>query len=131
VGRIKTIMVGEFEEAFRRSWEPVVLMGDALPSFTKSIPARCIIVSGEISSRELYRLHRTSGRLVGGIDVYRDSPDDPVALNKDWYAVVASSDDPAILLVDGPLKDSEHWLDEIPQRYACAEIVGALTNAKD
>ena len=29
----------------------------------------------------------SSGVLIGGIDVYRNAPDDPVELNKDWYPV--------------------------------------------
>jgi hypothetical protein len=131
MGRVKEILISEFEEVFQRNWEPVVLVGDALPGFTKSIPACCIIASGEISFSGLYSSQRTRGRLVGGIDVYRHSPDDPVPLNKDWYAVVASGDNPSVLLVDGPLKDSEHWLGEIPQRYARAELVGSPKRTKE
>lgn len=130
MGKIKTLVVAEFEEVFERGWRPVVLVGEALPGFTKSIPAHCIIASGELSSAELYSSYRVSGRLVGGIDVYRDSPDDPVPLNKDWYAVVACTDRPSVLLVDGPLKDGEHWLDKIPERYAQAEIVGSPRKSK-
>jgi hypothetical protein len=61
--------------------------------------------------------------LIGGIDVYRNSPDDPVALNKDWYAVVTIADTDSMLLVRGPVHDSEHWLNEIPERLKGASIV--------
>ena len=67
---------------------------------------------------------RAASQLVGGIDVYRHSPDDPLPFNKDWYAVVTHPDDPIMLLVDGPQKDAEHWLESIAERYEGLEILG-------
>jgi hypothetical protein len=64
----------------------------------------------------------TEGALVGGIDVYRYAPDDPVALNKDWYAVHAASD--GVLRVHGPIRNAEHWLNEVPARYKGIEVLG-------
>lgn len=58
------------------------------------------------------------------MDVYRNAPDDPVPFNKDWYAVVAHPDDPTMLLVDGPQKDAEHWLESISERCTGIEILG-------
>lgn len=126
--RRKTIPTTEFEEVFQRCWEPVVLVGDAVPQFAENIPACCIIASGERISDGFDK--SGAGRLVGGIDVYRDAPDDPVALNKDWYAII-STDDTRTLGIDGPKKDKEHWLDEIPARYAGAEIVGSSSRTRE
>lgn len=45
--------------------------------------------------------------------MYRYSPDDPVALNRDWYPVISSAS-----------SDSDHWLDKIPERLRGAEVLG-------
>jgi hypothetical protein len=122
--RVKTIPAAEFVTVFERQWRPVVLAGDAQPSFLRAIPEpiRCGIIA---SGQHVYEASDFIGGspIVGGIDVYRYSPDDPVRLNKDWYAVRPSSD-PNFLIVDGPHKDCEHWVNEIPDRYAGAEIIG-------
>jgi hypothetical protein len=67
MGRIKTILTAEFEEVFKRNWRPVVLVGDALPGFTRSIPADCIIASGEVSARESYSSRGISGWSTGSM----------------------------------------------------------------
>jgi hypothetical protein len=61
--------------------------------------------------------------LVGGIDVYRHAPDDPKPLNKDWYAVIDLPEDREHLLVDGPQRDHEHWIDRVPPRLAPKKIL--------
>ena len=122
MGRFKTILRGEFEAVLARRWGPVVLQGNAIPSFAERIPACSIIASGQYSNAP----HCTyDGRVVGGIDVYRDSPDDPCSFNKDWYRVLDPGDESAVLVVEGPLKDGEHWLDEIPPRYEGAQVIGS------
>jgi hypothetical protein len=68
---------------------------------------------------------------AGGIDVYRNSRDDPVELNKDWYAVVAIPGTDTMFLVEGPFKDDEHWLNEIPKRLRGAEILGVPKKPND
>jgi hypothetical protein len=65
----------------------------------------------------------SAARLVGGIDVYRNAPDDPVAFNKDWYAVLALSDTDSMLFVRGPIYDTDHWLDQIPDRLENVEVL--------
>jgi hypothetical protein len=92
--RTKTMLAGEFEEVSRRD-------GEATAPVRKCSAAVCA------SER---------------IEIYRYSPDDPVALNKDWY-VVAPTDSSRVLLVDGPIKDVTHWLGEIPWRYYGIETV--------
>ena len=67
---------------------------------------------------------------VGGIEVYRNSPDDPVRYNKDAYVILndlPQLDDSSILRVLGPQEESsdpEHWLDEIPDRLKGAGYTG-------
>ena len=59
-----------------------------------------------------------SGFNVGGIEVYRNDPKDyPYILNKDVYAVI-SGISPSGLIAQGPLKDDEHWLKQMPERYS-------------
>ena len=116
--RAKIMRNNEFSAVRERNWTPVELVGDAVPAFLSGIPrdvAFKFLASGESNNA-------VEGALVGGIDVYRRAPDDPVALNKDWYAVRAGAD--ACLRVDGPIKDREHWLDEVPERYRGIEVLG-------
>ncbi len=60
---------------------------------------------------------------MGGLDVYRRAPDDPYEPNKDWYAVIAIPESNGMLLVQGPIADSEHWLNQIPKRLEGAEVL--------
>lgn len=126
--RVKMISMEQFKEVMDRNWVPVELVGDALPDFAAGIPAERLhsfLASGQYQCSVAYKSTMIpSGHLIGGIDVYRNAPDDPVALNKDWYAVVSSDQDDTMFLVDGPIKDDEHWIDEIPKRYAGVKIVG-------
>lgn len=134
MSRLKRILRSEFEEVLNRGSEPVVLEGEAMPRFLRAIPdaVRCrIIASGQDIAAAHYSSELLSeGLLVGGIDVYRHSPDDPVPFNKDWYAVVATATDPTFLFVDGPKKEEHRWLPEIPERYAGVEIIGTPKDPK-
>ncbi len=131
----KFIRTENFNAVFAENWNPVVLEGDAMPPFARAIPEAircCIIASGQdITNRPLPWSSRivSSGYLVGGVDIYRHSPDDPVPLNKDWYAIV-STDDPDTLAVDGPHKDQEHWLTKVPERYSGAKVIGSAGDDK-
>lgn len=116
--RFKTMARDEFKEVQDRDWTPVELVGDAVPDFLSRVPrdvAFRFLASGENNAG-------ADGAIVGGIDVYRHAPDDPVALNKDWYAVHAYAD--GSLSVRGPIKDAEHWLNEVPRRYDGIEALG-------
>ena len=127
MSKINLIQASEFRPVFEHSWRPVMLQGEAIPPLLRNLPEDIgwgIIASGEIMATEPYSSRRIrQGRLVGGIDVYRHSPDDPVAFNKDWYAVVASDAHPETLFVEGPWKNGEHWLDEIPARYSGVKVI--------
>lgn len=127
MNRLKRIKRDDFKVVFAEDWEPVYLEGNAMPKFGRSIPdgvRYCIIASGGCEARVPYRCAQLHDpRLVGGIDIWRNAFDDPVAYNKDWYAVLASESDPDVFFIDGPQKDGEHWSDEIPKRYEGAKIV--------
>jgi hypothetical protein len=127
--RIKRMSVEEFEEVTQRSWSPVKLEGDAIPSLLRGIPDSVVdsVYASGTCIPEIPFSDPTipSGWLIGGIDVYRKAPDDPYDLNKDWYAVitVTSAGSDGMLLVKGPLCDSEHWLNEIPDRLKGVEVL--------
>lgn len=121
--------VSEFEEIMKLNWSRVKLAGEALPSWMKSIPESVMVetlASGTgVASAQNYSSEQIpSGKLIGGIDVYRRASDDPVPFNKDWYAVVVHPDNPTMLLVDGPQKDAEHWLESIAERCEGIKILG-------
>jgi hypothetical protein len=125
--RIKKMGVDEFEEVIDREWNPVRLDPNATPNFLSGIPdekVHSIVASGT----RLPGVHYSdklvpSGELIGGIDVYRNAPDDSVKLNKDWYAVLRDPNSDAIFLVSGPIKDDEHWIDQISPRVQESEVL--------
>ena len=133
--RAKKMPREEFEEVMQREWHPVELTGDAIPTFLQGIPEERlhkIVASGVPVSGMVYKSEIIpSGNLIGGIDVYRNAPDDPVELNKDWYAVIRVPHTDTLLLVEGPIKDEEHWIDEVPRRLNGAEILGIPKKTND
>ena len=133
--RIKAIPRVAFAPVMEHRWEPVELCDDSIPVFASSIPRQTLfrfLASGEANANTQYSTDRIPfGRLVGGFDVYRRAPEDPVRLNKDWYAVVDPCDGSENLLVDGPQKDNEHWLNEVPRRYNGIRILGSPTKSSD
>lgn len=110
-----------------RHWTPVELRDESLPDFARSNPENTLyrfLASGEANNASPYSSRTVpSGRLVGGFDVYRHSPDDPVRLDKDWYAVIDPGQNSDTLLVDGPIKDHEHWLNEVPERFDGVQLL--------
>ena len=112
----------------KRDRTPVSLAGAALPEWMLGIPQDMlysVVGSGTMFRGAAYSGGRAipSGELIGGIDAYRLAPDDPVELNKDWYAVIRHPDNDNMLLVDGPFQDDEHWIDELPQRLKGIEVL--------
>ena len=91
--RVKKVSRELFEQIQAREWRPVQLEGDFIPPVLRGIPLEkiySIVASGTLEPGLAYSDEVIpSGVLVGGIDVYRNAPDDPVNLNKDWYAVVS------------------------------------------
>jgi len=122
--------LAEFEDVMKREWTRVSLVGTALPSWASGIPDSVFalaLASGThnlVHAQPYHSSHIPSGQLIGGFDIYRHAPDDPVPFNKDWYAVVRDVADPTMLLIDGPQKDAEHWLLSITERCEGIEILG-------
>jgi hypothetical protein len=121
--------LAEFQAVLDRNWQPAELVGDNIPSFLKRIPDTVrykIYASGGpyegITNTGGAAI--PSGELIGGIDVYRYGIGDPVRFNKDWYPVLSLDNGGTLLLVYGPLKDNEHWIDEIPERLGGVTVLG-------
>jgi hypothetical protein len=127
--KLKLMPVEEFKAIMEHNWTPVRLVGDALPSWMNQIPKSILaetLASGTgLAAANLYQSSQIpSGHLIGGMDIYRHSPDDPVPFNKDWYAIVTHPSDPTMLLVDGPQRDEEHWLESISERCEGLKVLG-------
>jgi hypothetical protein len=70
--------------------------------------------------------------LIGGIDVYRNAPDDPVEFNKDWYAVLWNNSDDQHLLIRGPHRpEIDHWLNDIPKQVKQISLYGLPASPHD
>jgi hypothetical protein len=125
--RIKKMPREEFYTVMEQNWRPVKLEGNAIPLLFQGIPENLlysIYASGSSLTGYNYSDEIIpSGELIGGIDIYRNSPDDPVTLNKDWYAIIQINDTDSKFLIRGPIRDSEHWINEIPERLDNAIIV--------
>jgi len=110
-------------------WAPVKLPREHCPTIFKNIPKEKIVIvaaSGDFTEpiEEVLHEQNISG-VVGGIDVVRwDKNDVKIGkpFNKDHYIVLETESDD-ILIIEGPLKDNEHWLSEIPVRLEKAKIL--------
>jgi hypothetical protein len=121
--RDKPILKGEFDDVQRRNWDAVELIGDARPTFIAGMPEK-VLYRFIASGQEVIQPNDIGTSIpVGGIDVYRYSPDDPVRFNKDRYEVLLQPS--GGLIARGPFKDDEHWLNEVPRRYEEIEVLGA------
>jgi hypothetical protein len=124
--RIKYITEKEFELIKRREWSPVELTYNTLPNWVKSIPEdkrRHVYASG--SGLKKLNHQYAECKVVGGIDIFRNAKSEiePVDWNKDHYVIIRTSENDDALLVIGPLKDNEHWINEIPGRFRNVEIL--------
>ena len=128
--RVKKMPRKEFDKIADFSWSPVKLESDAIPEWLKNIPddvLHSVYASGTNAGGGTDYSDQSvgTGQLIGGIDVYRNAPEDAKDLNKDWYAVVVPPDDSPWYLISGPFKPKkDHWLDEIPERLKGARVFG-------
>jgi len=125
----KYITEEEFRPIMQKKWLPVELLYDTLPCWMKKVPEsqRChVYASGSsvgISSKQF------EGYEVGGFDVFRDARNHPehtryqVNWNKDHYVVIRDPEKNDMLLMYGPIKDHEHWINKIPERLKNVEIL--------
>jgi hypothetical protein len=124
--RIKKVPKEIFDEIASLRWEPVQFTPETMPACLSGIPSNVLCCAyGSISPSQATPYPDCGvpiGDLIGGVDVYRYSPDDPVPLNRDWYALVKPYDDSRCYLLDGPRKPHNHWLEEIPGTLRHARI---------
>ena len=128
--RVKRLRPEQYGIIAAHSWTPVKLEGTCIPECFSRIPkgvVHSIYASGTCPGGGIDYSDQCIGtaQLIGAIEIYRYAPDDPVELNKDRYAVVITPGDTADYIISGPMRDSEHWLDEIPERYIGAVVYGA------
>lgn len=110
--RPKIMRAGEFAPVQDENWGVVRLQGDAVPSFLRRMPCGLtpfIVASGQHTHESVARL--------GGLDVYRHAPDDPVPFNKDHYDVFFGS--AGQFRVEGPVRDADHWTATEPRWKVC------------
>lgn len=126
MSRLKTVFKAQLRDLISCDWEPVQFTPDSMPACLSGIPADVFYTAyGSISPSQAAPYSSPAipgGQLIGGIDVYRHSPDDPVLLNKDWYALVEPDDNSRVYLLDGPKKPHDHWLDHLPDRLENARL---------
>jgi len=124
--RTKKVPREPFDELGSVYSEPVQFTPETIPACLSRIPPDILCsVYGSVSPSQAtpyYDCDNRIGDLIGGVDVYRYSPDDPVPLNRDWYPLVQLDDDSCCYLLDGPKKPPDHWLEEIPGRLKGARI---------
>jgi hypothetical protein len=127
--KIKPITIDEFRPIMERNWVPVQLKYDTLPTWMKKIPELqrlYVYASGSNVSQQF----GNGGRcIIGGIDVLREarSHGDPVNFNKDHYLIISDAKSKDALLMYGPLRDEEHWINDIPAQLRNVEIL-SFTN---
>jgi hypothetical protein len=63
--------------------------------------------------------------VMGGLDVFRDSRNhqEGVNWNIDHYVIIRDTVNGGALLMYGPFRDHEHWINEIPKRLKNVEIL--------
>jgi hypothetical protein len=134
----KTISKIEFAKIIELyKWAPVKLLKKQYLEIFKNIPEEKIIMmaaSGDFAEpiEEMLNGKRISG-IVGGVDVVRwDKKDCKIGypFNKDHY-VILKSGSREILVIEGPLKDSEHWLTELPKRLRHADVLEVIGKEKN
>lgn len=126
--RPKKMPLEEFRKVLELEWRPVKLVGNAVPRFLDNLPNGSLVyASGALYPGLTYtgQPGTSGGKLVGGLDVYREAPEDAKPLNKDWYPVIKMPGTDGQLLVIGPANDrNDHWMDDIPARLIGAEVLG-------
>ncbi len=112
-------------EILNQNWVRYEIVNEPLFPGLASIPSGVVAhvyFSGSWSSNAPYSSSAVkSGTLIGGAEIFRYSPDDPVNYNKDSYAIVQIPGS-GYVYVDGPFKDHEHWINDIPGRFVGTQI---------
>ncbi len=127
--RPKPLKFSDFRFVFERDWTPIKLDDTTTPPLFQGIPPEKvygIYASGQ-APEDPVQLTAANLKVefitVGGIDVFRHAePEDGVRLNKDHYEVVFDPNDREHLGIVGPLKDADHWTNELPPHLTHFEI---------
>jgi len=123
---IKEVPREVFDEIASPQCEPVQFTPETMPACFSGLPSDVLCCAyGSVSPEQAipyFNRGAPIGDLIGGVDIYRHSPDDPVPLNRDWYALVKPYDDSRCYLLDGPKRPHDHWLEQIPGRLKGARI---------
>jgi hypothetical protein len=121
--RLKSMAAEEFSIVLDAKGEPVVVEAGSWPGWLSNIPRHkvmAVVASGDVAPGALHFTEQdlTNATFeIGGVDVYRYAErKDGVRYNKDWYSVVYDPGAPDKFAVVGPIKDSEHWIDKLPER---------------
>ena len=116
----------EFDLIMKKNWMPVKLSETTLLYPLKRIPKnqRIHVYASGCSLTNSYS-DECGGKVVGGCCVFRDAQDhpEPYILNKDHYVIIEETPADDSLLMCGPLKDSEHWINCIPDRLKKASRI--------
>jgi len=135
--RVKSITKREFTPIANRQWVPVMLVGDGRPDWMRCIPndvVQLVLASGTcIDPRMAEIAGKNIFDVVGGMDVYRYDKDDErkgFPINKDHYLIVRNPDTDDALLVLGPRKDHNHWLEKLPELSPNIEIIEKTDDAE-
>lgn len=125
----KPLRVSDFSFVFDKNWTPVKLDDKTTPPLLRGIPpdkVYGIYASGQAPENpELLTAARVRVEFitVGGIDVFRRAEArDGVRFNKDHYEVVVDPGDHQHLGIVGPLKDDDHWSDDLPPHLRHFEV---------
>lgn len=129
--KIKTVSRIEFAKIIEQhKWAPVKLLRKQYPAIFRNIPEKkvaMVAASGDFTEPIGELLHeRNISGVIGGIDVIRrDNNDIKIGypFNKDHYVIFKSTPSGDILIMEGPFKDNEHWLSEIPERLKNARVL--------
>jgi hypothetical protein len=120
----------EFQKVADRQWVPVMISGDGRPDWMKNIPedkVKFILASGTFVDPRVLETNGVSFcGVVGGMDVFRyDDNDVPKGFpyNKDHYIIILDPSSDDALLVNGPFKDHEHWINQLPNLPEGIEVI--------
>ena len=119
--RVKRMKREEFSKLIRRyQWAPRRLAESQYPELFKNIPSEKVLwvaVSGSFEDiREEDR--------IGGVSIFRWDERDlgkGSPFNKDQYYVMMDNENSNYVIVEGPFRDQEHWLSDLPEWLRNAE----------
>ena len=124
--RFKKMKEEEFRKILEKGrWVPYRLVGK-MPDWMKNIPTSKIHSIYASGSKVKPKKEAGYDNVIGGMDIIRYAEEkDGVRFNKDHVIIIKDpKNDDMLLVIETPKEeDSEHWIDEIPERLKKAEII--------